>query len=263
MALKNKVKSFFSTVTDHKLLFLLLFAVQIIFIISMAVANVKYQAAIAENIQNIIQPLETANYDENAIKAGMPFLEDVAQLATNYTEMLKNLQKLVFAQLLVFFTVGLLAWALTHLMFKKENVLKLWVHLVLRAAVFIVPVLLVDYLIIRTALRQAASGGTYTSLYVAVGITAVAWYFMVICLALPLAPLKESLVHAFSLGVKKIHYTLGSLIVIAAVIGVMVYLVALSVTWAFWLMMLLSVVLVLLFVFARVFFVAVVSATKR
>lgn len=224
----------------------------------MVLVNVRYQTALAENIQNIIQPLETANYDENSIKAGMPFLSDVARLAVNYQEMLKNLQKLVFYQLAVFFTLGLLCWLLTHLLFEKKQILKLWPQLILRATIFIVPTLLLDYLIVNIALRQAAVGGTYSSLYAAVGVSAVAWYFMLVCLALPLLPFKESIVNAFSVGVKKIHYILGALVITMVVISVLVYLVSLSVNWPFWSMMFIAAALVDAFVVARVFFVAVV-----
>ncbi|MBI4152972.1 hypothetical protein HY497_00480 [Candidatus Woesearchaeota archaeon] len=256
--LKNILFNFYSVIRKHKLLLLSLFIIQLVFIILMVLVNVKYQTALAANIQNIIQPLETANYDENAIKAGMPFLQDVARLAANYQQMLENLQKLVLFQLLVFFTVGLLSWLLTHLLFGKEPLLKLWPQLVLRSAVFIVPTLIIDYLIVNIALKQAAAGGTYTSLYAAVAFTAVAWYFMVVCLALPVLPLKKSIVRAFSIGIKKIHYTLGALLLNVLVIGLLVYLASLSVNWAFWSMVLTAAALVAAFVLARVFFVAVV-----
>ena len=258
MILKEAAREFSKAIHSHQLLLLVLFFIQLAFIILMVLVNVKYQTALAENIQNIIQPLETANYDENSIKAGMPFLSDIARLAVNYQEMLKNLQKLVFYQLAVFFTLGLLCWLLTHLLFGKEQVLKLWPQLILRVTVFIVPALLLDYLIVHTALQQAAAGGTYTSLYAAVGVSAATWYFMVVCLALPILPLKESIVKAFSVGVAKIHYTLGALLINAAVIGVLVYLVSLSVNWPFWSMVLAAAALVAAFVVARVFFVAVV-----
>ena len=255
---KKILFNFYSVIRKHNLLLLALFFIQLAFIVLMVLVNVKYQTALAENIQNIIQPLETANYDENSIKVGMPFLSDVARLAVNYQEMLKNLQKLVFYQLAVFFTLGLLCWLFTHLMFGKEPVLKLWPQLILRATVFIVPTLFIDYIIVNKALQQAAAGGTYTSLYAALAVTGISWYFMVICLALPLLPFKESIVKAFSVGVTKIHYLLGALVINMIVIGVLVYLVSLSITWPFWSMILIAAALVDAFVVARVFFVAVV-----
>lgn len=258
---KKAWKDTIQAVKTHKLLVIVIFLLQFLFIVSIAYINVTYQSAISRNIQSVVMPLQDANYDENAIRSGIPFLEDAGTIYDNYTRLVANLKKLVVYQILAFLSINLWCWAVTQYLFRKGNVLKLWVTEVLRAIILTIPLLVIDYALLTVAINQAvADTGSLAMapIYAAATITVIASYFLVVALALPSYPIKETIKRAFIIGTKKIHYLLATLLINAAVVSALGYFGVLSVEWPFWAMAVFVMLFVLGFVCARIFFVAVV-----
>ncbi len=267
MVLKTAFKKSVSAIKKHKLLFLILFLFQLAFFVLIGAVNVKYQLQIGENLQSLILPLQDANYDEQAISSGVPFLEDTAKIFENYRLLLQNLQKLALFTLLIYLFLHMWNWTLTHHMFEKQKIVVKFSTLVLRSLVFIIPIALIVYLILRNAFSQVLADETFSptaSVYFVWGITIVGYYFMVISLGMPWSNLKDNLRKTFKLGVTKGHW-----ILLALFIEVVAYGLAIAVlgeaaqNWPFFLMVLFVIVLVLVAVATRIFFVAVVREVEK
>jgi hypothetical protein len=258
MVFKEAVEKILSSVKGHKWLLVALFVIQLMFILIIAFVNVRYQLAITENIQNIVLPLQQADYE--AASSGVPLLENALVLYDNYEQLLSNLWKLVGFSVAAFMLINLWSWVFTHRLFRKVGILKLYLMLLLRSFVFFVPLGLINYFILKSAVNQATVGGSTAlmTVYSAAGVTAVGFYFLLIALALPSGPFLVQLKKIFIIGLKKVHYIVSALLVSALMVAVSVYLVALSVNWAFGLMVLFIVFFVEVFVFVRVWLVGVV-----
>lgn len=246
------------------LLFILLFIVQLVFFVLIAFVNVKYQLALTQDIRRIIVPLQQANYDENAIKTGVPFVQGAAGLYESYQSALGNITKLVSYQLLAFLFVFLFGFALTHRLFGKKNVAVVWVHLAARALLFLVPFFFVAYYMINQALSTAAAENTVSAqwlVYSLFGITLLTAYFMLVCLALPVQSLFRALRRCFSLGVFRAHYILPVLFLNSIILFGLGWLLSVAVqNWALWIVALLLVLFIFGFVVARVVFFSAVRA---
>ena len=254
-------------------LLIALFFIQLLFLSAFGFINVRYQLAIAENLQNIVTPLQDANYDEQAITSGLPFLNDAEAIFGNYEQLIRNLWKLVVFSLLAFLLINLWGWALTHAFFEKQNVPKLMLALLVRALAFVIPLLAINYALITLALRQAAASGALPSfglVYAAGIITFAGVYFLLVSLALPAAPsftmhsLTGSLKQALAVGVKKAHYLLAALLVnIASIAGAAYLLGKAAADWPFLVLALAVVFFVKVFMLARVWWVGVVRGVSN
>ncbi len=261
--LTTALKQVLSSIRKRPALLIALFVIQLVFLVAIGFINVRYQLAIAENLQNIVTPLQDANYDEQAITSGLPFLKDAAAIFGNYEQLVANLWKLVAFSLLAFLLINLWGWALTHALFEKPHVPKLMLALLVRALAFVIPLLMINYAIITLALRRAAADAlpSFGLVYAAGAVTFFGGYFLLVSLALPAAPLGESIKRAFALGFRKAHLILLTLLVNAAMIAAAAYLLSRATAgWPFWVMVLFIILLVKMFVFARVWFVGVVRA---
>src|SRR3989344_2691713 len=97
----------------HPFAVLCVFISTIAFFAVLAYLNLTYQLAIAGNVQVIMSALQGANYDDEAIKAGLPFVSAIADVFANYEQLLSNVWKLVLFQIAAFLCIGLWRWALT------------------------------------------------------------------------------------------------------------------------------------------------------
>ncbi len=225
-------------------LFLILFVVQFLYIISMSAVSVVYYARIGENMQNIITPLQDANYDEAAIKAGASLVQDPAVIYSSYQDLVHNIRYLVGFQLLIFLVLGTLLWAVTHLFWEKKF-FKVWGELIIRALVFLVPIGLIVYLLFKNILAIS-----FVSVYATLAIVFASLYFMGIALSIPLHSLKNSLTCAFALGSKEIPYALGVLVPLG-----LIYWILLAGSWSAWTMIFAITLLVLAALGCLVFFI--------
>jgi hypothetical protein len=265
MIFKEAFEQTIAAIKRHKLLFATLFAIQAIFLIIIGIINVKYQLQIATSLQGLITPLQTANYNPDAIQAGTPFLKDIASFYQHYNSVLGGVQKLIAFQLLAFVAVGSWLWILPHFMFDDAH-LKEWILAILKRTVtFLLVIFSVVYVVLADTLSAVNNGATphIGSVYGALAAFLVGTYFMIVCLALPARSWWKSITHAFTTGIAKIHYTLGTLLINAAILGGVGYLVVLSVEWPFWLMILIIIVFISAFILTRTFYIAVMRTLDK
>ncbi len=260
MVVKDAFVRLFKGVRAHPFAAVLLLVVTAAFFVALAYVAVKYSAAMAENLSYLIGRVENANYDEEAIKAGQPFLSSIADVLANYQAFFLNLLKLVLYQVGAFFLIGLLGWSLVHYVYAKSNVLKAWWILALRALVFVVPMLLTGYMLLDSALSSAMENEFSSSLplYAALALIGIGYYFLLVCLALPPAQFSGSISSAFVVGAKKIHYLLTTLVLGWGLVIGSFYLVSLLSDRSLWLLGPSILLFFVVMTLAQMIFVAVV-----
>ena len=94
-------------IKENKLKLLLLIIGQLLFFILIAFINVKYQLELAESANELIAPLQDANYNAESIKSGVPFLENIGKIYETYERIVSALKKLIAFQLAAFLTLGI------------------------------------------------------------------------------------------------------------------------------------------------------------
>jgi len=264
-------------IKENKLKLLLLIIGQLLFFILIAFINVKYQLELAESANELIAPLQDANYNAESIKSGVPFLENIGKIYETYERIVSALKKLIAFQLAAFLTLGIALWTLAHHIVENKSFKQLtqsYADLLARAIIFILPLFIIIYILIQQAFEHAFAGTEQTidTVYIAVGIFFIGMYFMIISLSQKksnvidmseinkrhvsgFSPRNNNLIsdhaqeltgfsksvldntkHAFFLGIKKIHYTLSTIIVIAAFAALSGYGVYMLLEQSLWLL---------------------------
>src|SRR3989344_6244816 len=261
----NVLKKSWHKIKENKLRIAALFLMQLVFFTLIAFINVKYQLQLAESANALIAPLQSANYNADSIQSGVPFLENIGQIYEAYQKIMSALKKLIGFQLAAFLTIGVLLWTLTQTLGKKINVKhlgKLYLHLLGRALVFIVPLFVMIYILLQIAFESAfeATGQTLDTVYIAVALFFIGMYFLIICLAQERKTIIQNTRGALVMGVKKIHYLLGILLIIAAAISITGYAIYFALEYSLILLTLSIILFVLAFVIGRIIFIEVVQS---
>lgn len=258
---REALKKSWNGVKRHPWLVVLLVVLQLGFLILLAFINVVYQLQINESLQAIINGVGEANYDEEQLKAGMPFMQDFGVVMRSYELLIKSLQSLVVLQVLAFLVVGTLMWALTHRLFQRENFFLLWGRLALRAVTVIFPALIVIFMLLRSTLAQAAGGESleFTLIYISLAVAAAALYILVVGLGLPTHCYIRGLQCMMKIASVRAYYVLPVLLAsLLAASGVAVLMYLATNYWPFWAMLLSAALLVVLWAGLRIVIVGVV-----
>ncbi|MCK4589676.1 MAG: hypothetical protein KAT77_04475 [Nanoarchaeota archaeon] len=247
----NAFKKSWLVVKKNKWLFGLIFLIQIVFIIAFFMVQLKYQVAMVENLNNILQPLEEANYNEEELKQGVPFLEDLTGVLNSWEDLKKNLMYLMVFSFLVVAVFSGWGWSLTHYMVKKNNILKLWGKFVLLAAGFFIPFLIVISLLLGTMFFQ---DNPIAAAQAAIVLGAVFSYFALASFGLMDLKWKKLFKKVFwEIGIKKFYWVLLVYLIIGVVLFLLGYLMYYAVNfWPMGLVVLFIILFVLAMVFGRI-----------
>src|SRR3989338_3416946 len=252
------LQSTVGTFKHHKVLLAFLLLLQLLYFIIQAVIIVKYLIIGGEQLQTFFGLLQNANYDAELIKGGMPFLQNVGMFYSKYYALITTVQQLIGYQLLVFALVGVALWTGTKLMFRNasfKEALTLYGQLLVRALLFLIPFFVIISTLLNNSLNLASE--ITPAFYVVIAVCVLLFYFMLVNLALD-GSFAEVLKRTFIVGLKKIHYILVTLLVIAAAIGGSAYLVYLTIDMALWILTLCILLFVVVAVLGRILFVGVV-----
>ena len=148
MYLKRGLKKTIQAVKEHKILFILLIVIQLIFLISCSYLIVTYQVKIMQNAQDITQALENANYDPNAIQLGGQFMKDISLVYDNYNNMMEFITQFILWIFGLFILFNGLIWLGAHYMLRKTAVIKVAVKFFVATLVMISPLLIIFYYIL-------------------------------------------------------------------------------------------------------------------
>jgi hypothetical protein len=249
------------SVSRKKKLFSVLIFVQILFIISVSFIGVKYQVKIYDNVLGISETMEKLEHEEIPKEEMEGMVGEMLSVAQHYKEMVMNIFKMVFLILCCFLLFNGFSWSFSNHFIKNGCWLKCWGKFVLVSLLFLVPVSLAGYFILKSLI------GAEMELF-ELGVKIVGWiflitsYFLVIGFCLLDKKPKELLKKMFVIGVKKAHWVLLGLLFGLSAILVSFALVYFSFGNVL-LMFLSALVLVVVLVLDKLFLIGVVEGIRQ
>ncbi len=120
MLFKTELKRrFIDIITSRR--FMLLFALQLIFLLAIFGTTSFYQIKILEDVSGVLENLDQANFDPTQIQAGTPILESLAGTTQAYDKMMGHLKEFALIMLLIFATIYPLLWYYVYRITKIQN----------------------------------------------------------------------------------------------------------------------------------------------
>ena len=257
------------SIRKHKFLFILLILLQIGFIVALAYITITYQVKILNTAQEIILPLQNANYDPESIQQGKEFISQIAGIYQAYQALIQLITKLALWWLGLFLVVNGALWVLSHQIVESHSMLEQtvwrsirnkWSKYAAATIILLGPFILVIYfllkLIVRAQIDPDKFGQMLMYLMYSFGIM---YYLMINAFAsIHISSWKEFMKHFFTTAVKKIHYTLLILIINLALLSSAGYLIYyfMELNQNFALMMISSGIFIVLIVLTRLYWIA-------
>lgn len=211
--LKN-IKRTFNSIKKHKLLFIFLIILQICLILTLSYTFLLHQVKIMENAQDVLQPLDEANYDPQKIETGQPFLKDALTIYNSYQEIEKSVYSFFFYFFLIFLTLNGLLWLGAHYIIKKRSlktIARQYQRYFLSVIVLFALLFSLIYLTINYFFSQIEL------IFLSMALFLITYYFILI--AFTLLSSKKWLKAIFIVSLKKIRKTLLVLFINLALIA--------------------------------------------
>lgn len=261
--LKRGLQHLGRSISKHKFLFIILILLQAGFIAALAYVTITSQVKILNTAQEIILPLQQANYDAESIQQGKEFISQMAGIYQAYQSLIQQIIRLGLWWLGLFLMVDGTLWVVSHQLLEKvswKSSGKQWIKYTAATLVLLGPFLLVLYLILKMALRAQLDpekfGQMLKYLLYSLGLL---YYLMLNAFAsIQVTSWKEFARHFFITAVKKIHYTSLILAINLALLSAAGYLIYyfMEISPNFTLMMVLSGLLILLIILTRLYWIA-------
>jgi hypothetical protein len=259
--LKRGLKNTYRAIKKHKLIFLLLIFLQIVFIVILSTVSYKYQIKVLEDARGIMEPIEQGNYNASSIEQGQPFSPNTLEIYKSYQSLAKNILYLSIWFLCLFVIFNGALWILSHhiLEEKIKNFLNAYLKIIVSFIVFIIPFFIAAYFFLKSLLKmdlplEAISKYIQGTSYLLI----LFYFFLIVAFAFIFTKSwKEFLKSWFKVAIKNIHYSLLVLLINLVLIFVSLFLVSLYLNdETFFLMMLFSIILLVLLVVTRIFWIA-------
>ena len=208
--LKKSVHLTIAEIKHHPKLFLLIIVVQALLLITVAAVGITYQMKIVTDLQNVVNPLQQANYDPDSLQEGQPFLADLAGVQRSYQQLQQNILEAVLIVALLYGVVHSGLWALSqklyhHLSWKKTG--KVWIKSGVASLLVFSAFGLLSYHLLRNLITAAFDVTFFSQVAQYLLITlGVLYYFLSIIYGIPTIHWKKNLLAIYHLGIKKIHY---------------------------------------------------------
>ena len=223
--LKRGLRRTFASIKDHKILFGIVFLLQLLFLVSFLSVAIYYQVKLLEDASGIIEPLEKANYNAEMIQEGAPFTEDYLRVFNSYNSMVQNLKEFVIALLLLFFFVNGAIWMLSHWLLeekihwkqKPKKACQFFLKMAASAAALLVPFLIPSYYLLSRFIRISGSfSKVVLAIEILLGAGAVLYYLFIVSLAAAdIASWKRFARRWLDLSFRKIAKTAPALLLVA------------------------------------------------
>ncbi len=227
---------------------------------SLALSSVNYQVKIFKDLEKIVGPLENANYDAESIKAGEPFMENVYEIYTSYKSMIKNVSEFGLLLLGLFLILNGASWVLTHQLLKTKikEMPRQWLKYIVSTLALIIPFIGICYLLIKglTAIGIGLESFGLVA-QILVYSSFVLYYFIIVAFAfIDYKSWKTFLKNFYLCSIKKIYLTLIILLINLILVIASSYFIYLNLSdESFPLMMLFSLILVIILVITRIYWV--------
>ncbi|MBU0456550.1 MAG: hypothetical protein ABH824_00665 [Nanoarchaeota archaeon] len=273
--LKKGLSRTIKSIKQHKWLFITLVFLQIIFIGLSANLAINYQIKILDDAKGIIEPLQNANYDENSLKEGEPFIEDFLSVNKSYNSMINNIIALIGWSLLLFIVLNGLIWILTSWIIESnidwkrrlKDIWQPWFKIIVSLMLTIGPAAVILYFILQLLSRlEILMENASVVLNSIITISSLLYFFIIVAFAFINEVSWKIFFKKWTLcSFKKIHKSLMVLLINIILILLSFYLVYLSIYQisSLGLLLISSLLIVFVIVITRIFWVSCLEEIKN
>ncbi|MFH1682612.1 MAG: hypothetical protein ABIA37_02335 [Candidatus Woesearchaeota archaeon] len=252
-------------IKKHRSLFLILILLQLVFIVSVSAISINYQIKIYDNVQNILSPLDEANYNATAIEEGQPFMnemmKEVVTITKSYQEMISNIFQMLSWILACFLLLEGWSWCFSHYIYSKGEVFKYWSRFMIISLTFLIPLAVVGYFVLKSMIGLDLAVFSWGIRIVDI-LLLVTGYFMTISFSLLTLKIKPLFRKIYLVGISKAPWFLLGLALTLLAVLISLVLVYLSMESLF-LMILSVLILVVVMVFSKLYLIGIVRELIR
>lgn len=270
--LKKSLKESIEVIKKHKLIFLILFFTQLVFLIISSLTFVNFSVSIGENMQAFLEPLEAiANIPEEqmmnlADSEVMDSLEPMFEKYGYYNQIIKNLTLFVVSMYIIYIIINGINWDMSNLMVnKKSPFLEYQVKFAILVFIFTLPIIAfinitMQYVFNIEQIQIAVP------IYILVML--IALYFMYLSFASinkvkMISHYPTIIKDAFLTGVKKAHILFPVLLITTGIPALLIYIISTQLEANFLLLLSLIGLFVLLINWGRIIFLLVVKHLEK
>ena len=286
----------FQSIKEHKFLFIFLTVLEIILLISSIFTIIFYQVQILANLQNIIEPIENANYNETSLQQGQPFTQEISKIYNSYNLLIKNIFYMFSVLFLIFFFLNGLIWIYTHqllelkkiepkhsehknLEYKKSehktptftekllNFSQLFSKYGTIYLLLIGPLLIILYFALNSITSFSINPDTFSLIGIIIGITLlISLYFLLVFSSfINIKSWKEFFKTSLQISIKKIHCILPIILIDCLITLLFLYLIYITIPLEqlFLLPLIFTFILTILFVIFRIYLIAALQELKN
>ncbi len=260
-----------TAIRAHLFLFILLLILQVLVVGGTVYAGLTYQVRIMEDLTTLLKSADSANYGQETLQSGQPFLKDTLKLYQAYRSLIdKAIQLALWVGGLLFIGNGIL-WLLSlqiiapSTFFLKETG-KRALKYVVSALIIFTPIIAASYFSLKNLVARQAVEALPQALKEIAIVFLVGYYFFLIALATISFPAWREFLRSFwRTAIYTIHKTLFLFLLNAALLFGGLYLIYLSLNYPEqgWLVLASSFLLLLLVVLLRVYWIASVQEIGR
>lgn len=267
-SLKEAIKRTCHHIHQHKLLFGMLVLLQLMVIIGIFFLAVTYPVKILEDVNGIMQPLQTANYNATNIQEGGAFSTDMLKVYQNYNALIKHVTEVILWLLGILVILEGALWIGTHKLItldKTEPIIKhlreagtLWLKYIAISLLFLGIPALIGYFSLNLISSEPNEEILLSIAKYTLAILGVLVYLLWCGLAIINSPWKHLAKNWWTVSLKKIHWTLLALVISIIIMGSLFSLIYLTMNYEplQWVMILLSILCIPIITLLRIFWVA-------
>ncbi len=272
MALKNiildSLKQSFLAVWRNKMLFALLFVLQLIFFAVFSFMTLPYMTKMLESAKEINDYLSVQSLDE--VSLGSSILQqksilgdDPLLISRNFNEIVKNF-RIYLAYAFVLLTVFLsISWSITHKLVHKismKRIMGCLFRVIIILSVYLGLIFLFLFSLLNISFMEFSSNKLLAKLILFLFFSIALAYFMLISLALSNhAQFKKIGKKTLRIGIRKIHYVLLAYLINACLLSVSIILLFYFIEKSQLILLLSIIMIIFSFVFGRIFLMNVVE----
>lgn len=266
----NSLRESLSSIWKNKSWFVLLFLMQILFLVILFLVSYHYQNRIVQSANEILNYISQQKLDEasatDAILQQKNILgDDPLMISRNFNEIVKNFRIYliyIFVLLIVFISM---AWSITHKMLHKNNFKQLIKNFLKNLVVLLFYLGLIFgffFSLLNISLTQLAQQNSmlFIKYSVFLLVSIILAYFMFISLALIIKTEFKNIVQkTLVIGIKKVHYILSVYFINIFLFALSIFLLLYFIEKNLFVSLLSLLLMIFSFVFGRILMVGVVE----
>ena len=267
----NSLKESFTLIWKNKYLSMLLFVLELLFLVVFSYVNIVYQSRMLENAKTISEMLNKEKLDEADISSKIMrqekiLGEELQDINKNFDELAKNFKLFAAYSFILIAAFASLNWSAASRMFNKKGFkqfLKIFLRVMVISVFYFGLIFWASYSLLSTSAADIENIKSLSMYIEIVALSAILLYFMFISLALSINnTFKDIIQKTLLVGIKKIHYILAAyfinILIFAVAIALLLYFAEKS-------MFILTISIILAtfsFVFGRIFLINVVDKVQ-